>query len=673
MAHRMRHFLALLPLALSALAQSPIVVDNLASAPQSQWTYCAMPVEDLPKANGWLKDTETGQRHAFAVAAEGIHIQLADVPPGLKHKLVFVTDADTEPKFQFSLHPSIDLLAMQPRWFLAGRLSEWPQYWARGEQRPRDSYATVLEQDAYHQVWHVHEITVSPPMTHDLWATIYTGQATVEWETQTSYGTVENNGQIPEIELSPLYMIDRTPKWRDFSAHAGLPQPTSVNADGTIPMLLAPNGTRLHRGRRIQSWGCWHPTEERKVAPLCAVYTGWDGHWFWQGATPQIPLEVDAEHKQALSLFLNPPRVDFWGKPMTYWSARPFAQPPKSDTTGNQYGFGSSDLGPIVSAMQAWRIHYWKWSIDAYALRPTAFRERNGDPMRAVDHPTAATYDGGYDGRFGDDRLGYPAPGTPVTVTTMTDADYGKSDAQHRISRSLHGLARLTGSRALRAIVRDQLEIAKLDQRLKLGWDDAARAIGRVLCEEAGALWLGFDDALPLIQRRMEIAAGSIAQRQGAEVFLLGPIDLAKYGWNYLGTNTPIMGYQYWQQTIAGVQGMDQVWLSTHDQRAHEWAMQAARQVVRYGFHDAGRWLHVYAVNWNNGKQLTDAQWINALWGNPNDYAVVDGACDVWDLASCELIAHDEPDTELGRRATSILAQFGQPRSWMDSNWRAVR
>lgn len=657
--------------ALCATAQSPIVVDNLAAVPQSEWTYCAMPAKHVPPTPGWLVDTKTEQRHAYWPDREGIHVRLERVDPGT-HKLVFDRESD-EPKIEWAWHPQIDLAKLQPRLWLDGRLSDWPAYWARGAQRPGASYVTVTDLDDCRQKWHVHEVMPNPGLTLDLWATVYTGQLAVEFVAQVSYGYVTDAGKAPEIELSALYEIDSAPKVHDFAAHAGLPLPNGVNQDGTIPMLLVTPGTRLHRGRRIQVWGCWNPQAGREVAPLCAVYTGWDGNWFWQGTVPRIPSESIAEETEALSLFRNPPRTDYWGRPMTYWSARPYAQPPKSDTTGEQYGFGNSDLGQIAAGMQAWRIHAMKWSADSYALRPTAFREPNGDPMQAAHHPNAETYDGGYDARFGTDRLGYPEPGEVWDVRTMTDNDYGKSDAQHRQSRMLHGLARLTGSPALYSIVRDQLEIAKMDRRLKIGWGDAARAMGRVLQEDTGALWLGFQEARRLIDQRMEIAAREVASHRDDEVFLLGPVDTAKYGWRWSTNGQPIYGYQYWQQAIAAVQGMDQVWLATGDPRAREWSLRASRQAVRYGFHDGGTWIHVYAVNWNNGKQLTDAQWQGALWGQPNDYAVVTGDASTWTVCACELVAAEEPDTALGNRAKAILRQFGTPKRWLDSNWRCVR
>lgn len=656
------------------LSQAPIIVDNLARDVQSAWVYCGMPAEDVPKLGGYLEDAKGG-RHRFVPGDRCVRVQLTAIAPG-KHKLTFVPAPKPKPPTKgttngtveeplewpaFRLHPSVDLLRMLPRWWYDGRLSDYPVYWALGAQKPADSFSRLVEQDACHQLWHVRELDRSGlPLTHDLWATIYTDQAQVEFVTHSVYGTVANNGQPQEPMLATgLFMIDSAPKMRDFADQSGLPRDAGQNLDGSYALALTAGAVRLHRGQRIQTRGVWAPDSVRKDGrPLTAVYTGWSGRWFPQGVLPPTPSGVIADLAAARRLYDSPPRG-------SYWDARPYVQPPWSATTGDQAGFGVSMLGRVVSIGEPWFIHAMLWSCDSYALRPTANKEINGDPFTYARHPKAETMGQRIDGPFSaEDRLGWP----PRDQVVWPATPWWPSDDQHRDARSLHAMIALTGCPALKSMIVDHLELAKSDVHILYGWTGATRAAGRVLLDLCGSAWLGYDDARPLITRYLDSLGQELARHPG-EVFLLGALEEAKYGWND-PQGHPIIGWQPWQQTICATQGLDQAWLVTRDQRARDWSLRAARQVVDMAFYQLnGRWLHAYAINWNGGQKPP----ASAFDGGVNAMVYSDPAADWWDLASCQLIAHDEPDTELGHKAAEILKAYGQPRSWNESQWRGVR
>lgn len=645
--HAMLHTLAVLLLFVATLlGQSPVLVENAGTLPQSAWVYCALPVEDLPSNRVGLIKSEHGV-YTFVRDRAGIRIKIESLPVGI-HKLHFSSDESKIEPFKY--HPALDLQKLLPRWWYAGRLSDYPYYWALGSQKPADSFARVVEADECRQVWHVRQQHKAERLTHDLWATIYSGQLEVEFSTVTTYGTTANDGQSPEINLGPLYLIDRTEKHADFRNLTSLPQ-NAQNPDTTwaLPLHAAP--TKLLRGRRIITHGAWNSTAARRQGPLVAVYSGWDGKWF-AGSLPEVPLGAADEMKQARERFFAT------GQRGTYWDPRPYVQPPWSQTTGDQPGFGANVLGQALTMGAPWRVRDLLFSCDSYAIRPTAYREPSGDPMRAALHPLAETIEGGYDARFGQgDRLGWPAQAIWID-------GYTPSDAQHRDARTLHSVYRLTDDRALLSIIEDQTEIARLDYRLKHGLVDAARAHGRVLLDYAGALWCGVDTQ-PLITRTLDIMAAEVARRGEKEIFWPAAIDLAKYGW-------PVGdGVQPWQMSILATQGLDSVWKLTGDKRAREWSLRLARQVVDLAFFPRGTsdYAHVYAIAWVDGTKPPPEK----LDGQTNDRVFIEPATDWWDIAACELVAHDEPDTDLGRKAKALLAWRGQARSWAEAQWRAVR
>lgn len=639
---------------MTAAAQKPIVVDNLGDQAQSSWVTCGLPPGVAPMHRcGYLEDAETEQRHLYVIGDRCVRVRLLDVKPG-RHKLTW-TDAEAKPNFEIAA--GIDLAAMLPRWWYEGQLSELPQLWMPGAPQP-DSFARVIEQDEAHVLFHVRSQHRAPRLHHDLWATVWSGQKQVDWVTISVYGDTRNDGQAPEIDLSALWLCDRTEKWTDFRREVGIGQ-NSHNADGTWVVKLNQDPTRLMRGRRIVTRGVWSPDDSRKGPPLTAIYSDWGTNWFGAGLG-DVPKDAPQDIVQARARYLS-------GAFVGYFSARPYVQPLWSETTGEQPGFGAFPLGRAVALVEPWFVHSALWSCDSYAYRPTGNREPNGEPFAASRHPNAVAFGHSIEERFSSaDLIGWPKAEQAAQMTTWWNGAT-PSEQQHRDALTLHATIALTRDPALQSIVADHLELERCDIMRKQKRVGAGRALGRLLLDFCGAAWGGVDGYRPLIAQMLDDCEQEIARHPG-DMFLLGELSEAKYGWQE-SNGAPVIGGQHWQNMIA-MQGLWRAWLVTGDKRAREWALRAARQTVEFAFFEAaGRWHHVYAWAWRGGQKAP----ASAFTGATNEWLNVDNAADYWDLSAAELLVRQEPKTTLGVKAAKLLQVYGPPSNWVQAQWRGLR
>lgn len=655
----------LLFLAAALCGQAPVVVENPATTPATCWVYVGMPPEDVPRDQGFLTDGEA--KYPFVPGDRCVRVRVENLPPG-QTKLRFLPAEGAGVEWR----DAVDPFAIEPHWAVdpggAAKSSERIVYWPLGAQQPGPHFARLVERDPAHQLWHVRTQSPRWNLTHDFWATVYSGQPMVEWSTTTVYGNTANDGQPFELDLPHCYLWAKAPMLRDFATQNGLGKFGDKHGTGAfaLPIHVAPS--RLLRGRRIVTRGVFYPTVQRESGPVMAVYGGWDGKWFY-GSLPTVPQNWQQDLAAALSLYTKPPRGSLW-------DARPYVQPPWAETTGEQPGFGVAMLGRAVSLGQPWFVHAMLWSCDAYAMRPTANKEPDGRPFTVAKHPKAVAFGQMFEQRFSsEDMVGWAGTGELRTWWS----GYEASEQQHRDARSLHATYALTGDPLLASIVDDWLELERADVMIRMGLCGAARAAGRLLIDFSGARWAGWDGYEPLIDNMLDRIAAENARHPG-EVFLLGALGEAQYGWRQKPdgslaewndpNSSPIIGWQPWQQTIAGAHGCWDAWRATGQERAREWALRSARQVVDLGFRAInGRWQHTYAVNWNGGRRPP----ASAFDGGTNVLVTMNPAADYWDLASVELIAREEPDTALGEKARQILKDYGAPKHWLEAQWRGVR
>lgn len=663
-----RNLIAFVFLAVALIAQRPIVVENLAQKPATCWVYCAMPVGDVPKGPCILTDGQAVK--AVAIPSErGVRFR-GTWPPG-RTKVSFAKGTASASPFVLA----VDVASLEPHWAIdpgdgTGAVASEPlQYWPLGAQQPGPHFAQLVERDEAHQLWHVRTQVPRYRMTFDLWATVCSGQATVDWASTAVYGDTRNDGHSLELDLPHAYLWCRAPVWRDFAAQNGLGQAVPHGSDGwsALPIHQAPSA--LMQGRRIVTRGAFNATEQRKAGQVVALYLGWSGDWFGM-QTPTLPRNWREDLAAARALFDAPPRGSLW-------DLRPYVQPRWAETTGEQQGFGSNVLGRAVTIGEPWFLLQMLYSCDAYALRPTANKEPDGSPFEAAKHDTVTFNGAVHLASNPKDACGWAGNGQPLR--TFWDG-YMVSEQQHRDARSLHATYVLTGDPLLRSVIDDLLQVEIPDAYRLQGRCGAARAAGRLLLDYTGAVWAGFDAYRPLVDSMVSRVIMEKARHPG-ELSILGELSEAVYGWRVKDQqlsslsdpqSQPIIGPQSWQQSIAAVQGCWSAWLICHDERARDLAIAAARivtDVCWYQLQPTGPWLHVYAWNWNSGSRPP----ASAYDGGTNIWQTTNPACDYWSAAACELLAAVEPDTELGRKAKAIVAQFGTPRTWVESQWRSVR
>jgi len=639
----------------------PIIVENLATLPQTGWIFVGMPKADLPQEPaGWLRDGV--QRLPWVRELGGVRV-LASLPASTnvptRRKLEWDASAKPEP---FAFHPAItrDVLGILPRYELDG---------IDGHQAA-DALQLVQASEAA-QVWR-HRVTwPARRVTLDAYYTVTSQHPTIEFGLHAVYGTTANDGQ-PQVvnDLGELRMLSRAQIHTDFARRNGHAAPAWQQT--TCVQQIVPPGVIWHRASRFELRGALltqYDPARQEGRPMQGVYTGWHNDWLALGKIPQRTPDLDALRRQQLAAYLAPAA----GR---YVDPRPRAQPRSSGTTGDQPDFGaSSDLAVVT--LDPWEIHDALWQCQSFAQRPTGNREPNGEPMRAELHPAARTHNQRPDLGLGRaDRLGWPGVNAILWIPSPATCEWTTGDDQHRSDLLLHATYALTRDPLLGAIIRDHIELDRTDHYVVEHLVPAPRAVGRLALARANQVWLGFAGALPTLTGAIDDAIASTPLTTlpaDRIVRTVGGREQAKYGWTNSQTGQPVIGWQPWQEAIAaiGMRAAANVTEGHWSERAGNYAYLVARTVVQQGWRlEAGRWWHAYAVAWNEGRAWTArTDWpanLNSNGDGWTDAIFVTGACTPWTLAASQIRrAFDE-------LARAQLDAFGPPRTIAEARWRAI-
>ncbi len=629
----------------------PILIDNLATQPQSAWVFCGMPEDQIPGAAGFLTLKEMDQEFLWVRGRGGIRIQVKGLPPG-SHRLEW-GDLTDPPVF----HYAVDIMRMRPTWMVDGDPSD------------DNRIIQVVEEDGAHARWVMRATNPRTQWVHELWLDVFHDQSTIEFVAHSTFGTTDNSAPQDYVRLVPdLRMRLDYPMHRDHGVRVRLPANEWVG-DNTFSLQLAEPGVKMFRTTRISNRGAIlaRPDPARLEGKrMWAVWSGWpkSGKWPPYGKVPELPINWQSEENATRDQYETQ-------KPVGYWASRPDVQPRWAETTGEQPGFGASTCGRVVTRLRPWAIDWLLWCCDAYAYRPSCFREPDGQPMSAWAHAWAETIDGiVWPGWSRGDRLGWheQVPIPPFWVDWSNDFPE-RSEHQHRDGTTMCLAYLLTRDPGLGQIIQDNLQLALLDARLKNGWLEAPRAIGRVLLERCLMHMVGFTEIKPLIQRHVDLLVAQCPIRPAHLATIIGQPDKAVGGW-VDQQGQAVIGTQTWQQSIAITQGLIPAYMVTGDKRVLDLAMAACRTVVDVGFRMVnGQWAHTYA--WATGNfEIPPAEKFD---GGTNDTVTMNPDANYWTLACCELLASREPGTPLGKKAGAVLLQFGQPRIWSESQWRCVQ
>ena len=643
----MRHILAFILLVAAAFAQKevPILIQNLATARQSAWVFVGMPAGHVPadRKAGWLKSDS--EKFPYVVEANGIRV-FASVAAGATVSVRDTgTPGDPEP---FAFHPTIssNVLGVAPSFTLGGEAPQPPQL-----DLIRASFAS--------QVWRIRAHWPAKKVTVDCWCTVLSGSPNIEFVVHAVYGTTANDGQAQVVVLPELLMSSSARPHPDFHIRNGGPVATwNPGPRWTLPVVAA--GTRWHRASRFEVRGALLalPDETREQGrPMQGLYTGWQGSWMALGQIPAQTPDMVPFRTQLRSAYLSPA----WG---TYSQLRPRAQMWTSGTTGDQPDFGwASDLAVVTN--EPWEIHDALWQCQSFAQRPTGNREPGGAPMQARLHSEAETINQRPDLGWGpEDRLGWPGVNQIEWMPSPSTVLYTTSDDQHRADNLLHATIALTRDPALEAIVHDHIQLDLTDWYLRNDAPPSPRAVGRLALTRANQLWLGFADAQATLRDGLDAAARKWPVGQEPA------IEEAKYGWQMSDGSGPVYGWQPWQKAIE-LGGFRAAAMVTKDPRYLNASRSLAIACVQQGWREVGtQYWHAYALRWTPDvpRWPTSLNRDNEGW---TDDVYVSSAAASWTVTAAVLLAGEK--TEVGTKASRILAFMGAPKNASEARWRAIR
>lgn len=628
----------------ASVAQAPILVSNYSTQPQRGWVFVGTP--DTPALpSGWMQTTD-GELAPWTREPGGLRVWVA-LSAGETRKLEAIEKERRDEPFRW--HPVIE----------ANALRILPQ-WTIGDEAAPPATMQVVRATDVSVVVHLRTVFVAKRVTVDCWLTATTGEPLIEWCQLATYGDTRNDGQAQSITLPPLRMQSAARIVEDEWSRHGFGM--ASYAAGTWTQTCSTDGARWHRASRYVARGALMPASDPgrlEGRPLVGLSLGWAGRWGPFGIVPQATQDMAAAAARQKAAW----QARAWG---AYMQTRPETQPPNSGQTGEQQGFGWASHW-AVSLAEPWQILDGLWQAESYAIRPTANREPNGQPMRALEHPHAETLGQRPDLNFGErDRLGWPGINQIAWIPSPTTVPYTAEDDQHRSPADLAAIVALTRDPVFEAIVRDQIQLDLTDYYVRRRVTPSARAIGRLALARAMWVWLGYREAEQPLRDAIDSA---IAMRSSlwpsAAVRPVGPVEQAKYGWN-TSAGAPVMGWQPWQQIIAAG-GIRAAGIALREPRYDQVARELAEMVLDNAYRITGAQVaHAYAVAYNAGQPWPESAWPTGAGRETwNDSIFVAPDCSTWTVGAV-CLAPTHP------RSSSVL-QATPVRTKMDARWRALR
>jgi len=650
-----------------------IVLQNISPYRQTQWVFVATK-EQVPLMGKF-------GAFDFYKAPHGLYL-LANLAGGEGVDLAF--DPNSKPAqiidgFQFASWVADDLNAIIPYFSCDGVYSE-PMYLWDGSNT-QNYYFKNISADLIKQVWYFKTQIISKYLTIEGWVTFYHNQDVVEFSIHSTYGTVTspNFGEA----MGTLLMYTGEVAVVDYAKRKGLTPTQSLNGKWVTPVAQA--GVR-GRAQRIEATGAFlclpklenmssefanpknFPRIEnlfaRQIAPICGVSKSWreNKEWLVFGETPLNWANQNVEINRARNAFIS--GLNTAGNE---YDQRPYASQKWSGTSGDHEDFGASKGQLAVSMDQAWSIWDVRYSCQQWALRPTGNKEANGDRVLFANHPQSRSYEQGIDPRFSaSDMLGWPNP----TPWERPGSGATTLDEQHRTDNNFFATYALTRDPSLESIIRDWIELDRMDQRVMNNMTTASRAIGRLLMSKANQIHLGFPEATASMMATFN-AAYQFAHFRGQP--LSNPVKVinvdnpAKYGW-VDANGTQIAGWVAWQESIA-LMGFYAVYKVTNDPRCLELIEAVSRTIINHAFFKIGNdWGCAYSVRWNSGQPLPESSY---NYNQPNYDIAADGIVR-WTIPAVKLHVKLFPSSPDVVRANEILAALGNVQNVADATWWAI-
>jgi hypothetical protein len=675
-----------------------VTLQNISpSYPQKSWVSMGLPknlATTLDFYNGLAKLPD-GREFPASIRGQELFIE-ANLKAGEKVTVDCIPTDDTmDRSFEFSPWVTDEINKIIPQFVLKSATGETHlslpiTLWDGQGDKPQ-SYIYLEECNDIRYRFFFHTLIEAAPMVVEGWIDVFSNQDIVPITIRASYGNVTSEALLNK-SFGSLSMFTGEKPVIDFCKTKGCKPPIFRTQDSLWESEIA-SPRVWWKARTIEAFGALLATtpynkfsipsdnsnfyerltylKAREEAPIMGIADVWQGNWLSFGKVPEVPKNAVSEISRLYSNLMR--RINTYGDE---YYPRDFAQPPNSGQTGEQPDFGASKCELAVSLKQPWALWDYRFSVQAWMLRPYSHKDKHGEQILASDHPDAKLYNLAVDSRFSDkDMLGFP---NPIPYNEF----WTGSDSQHRSDNLLLGLYALTRDPSIKATILGLIECQKMEVRPwrmfpPQGSIESPRGWGRPLIAMAHLVSLGFDEVGEYMMDMVETMYKNAALRGLPNDKLHTVRTLSrwgqKYGWTD-GSGKPITAWVCWEEAIA-VMGLWAAYKVSGSAHARELALDIARTIAKHGFFKASdsNWYSCYCVKFNEadyGIPLPDSSY-NL---DPNSKEVVVYGMHRWMLPALRLlvanITTSDPDFN---RATNIINFFGsQPADFADSGWWAV-
>lgn len=681
----------------------PITVQNISNSyPQRSWISMGLPASvDWPDGMNGVAKTTDGRVFQAARRGQELFVEV-DLKPNEGMAIECVATEIKKLNFQYSQWVVDELSKIIPRFRIKVESNQndstvttyesLPMTMFLGGAKPK-AYYTLEEDSDVRKRFFFHTRIEEAHITIEGWIDVFSNQDVAPIIIRATYGTIDSPAVLNQ-KFGSFSMISGERSVIDFRRAKGLHDPVWLTDIKCWETELA--SPRLWwKSRVIECFGamlCLPPYDQlgsylanpefinrinslkaREEAPCAGVVNSWEGQWLAFGKVPELPTNVNDKLQAAYYTLVR--RLSTQGDE---YNQRDYAQPPNSGQTGSQPDFGASRGELAVAAHQPFALWDYRFSVQAWMLRPYAHKTKDGYPVQAKDHPGTMLWNMAPDTRFGTDLLGWP---NPIPYNEF----WTGSDNQHRSDNLLFAMYALTRDPSIKATIQDLVQCSLMELKTYQlfgppnGTVSSPRGWGRPLLSMAHMVSLGFNEVKSnLIEMVGVMYKGASMMKIPVNDESLSVRTLSndgfKYGWNNLD-GSPIRAWICWEESIAAM-GLWAAWKVTGDERAKELALEVSKTITKHAFFkENNRWYACYAVRWDSetpGLPLPESCYKLTAIPEDNKDVMVYGM-QQWLLPSLRLVVDQLPDSEEAIRASEIINFFGpRPADFNDSAWWAV-
>ncbi len=534
-------------------------------------------------------------------------------------------------------------------------------------------------------------------LLYELWVTFFDDQDHARFELRLTCGKPSSSHWLQPYESFGFAVRSAVPFVRNAAYHNIIASAPELFGWNSVVLEHVPN--HLYDAQSMEWYGnfffghpgvsVWEPMQRLNTAfaaiggnELYGVATNWpaSGAFGPFGVVPEAPpwwTDGGLWHAQTeYDEFLQ-----YTGQPAeSTWADRPMGLSPDAPAPGDQYDFGTTQLGDIVRSTYPHRIDEARFCVGEEAMRPGHFVEEDGSPVKAADHPGWITWSGRahHSDSVSPDRLGKPHPEPWLS----NNANFWRGrDNQHWSSNTMAAAYLLTTSHSLLREVNTDIELylsghtLPSTHNLSTNGIGASRAVGRTLLSMAWHYVVtGREDVRQRIADRVEECVA--VQYQG-----LGGVDMKPIRYYAPDPRVTVTTnwWSGWEEGIAAA-GLEAVWRVTGSQTAKDLAVACATSLLWHGWNmDMSDLRITYAMAYQpNGQALSPAQLASPDWA---EWANSNGLRE-WCIPATKIARNygiEIGDQETVDRANAILNQLHAERQpqltgrWdRFANWEAL-